>query len=348
MAYDKTWQFDINRVPTSQDTAAHLSTWQLWYIKAFLMGQVGGAASGLWTTYYSCDSSTAGTANDGVDRWGSSFDTTKIVQGSAISTGAKSWYVLKSPSMGGTNVVYYCIISYYGNSAEKASVIFSKAAPTGGTTTAAPTATDSFQSSGTGNALPNQFNSSATLSLLHHFHGMLATDGSFNILGSRDSSTNFEWMLGFHALVNYRSGDTHPVVSIFSYNSSSPGMPTTNGNAFSLSVTNNTSAWNSRTPDDTGAPAGVTAILPSPQGIDMMTAGNFSSADSIDNTWFDMPIWIVSSTTGSATNMASIRGRVADMAFGNRTNVPGTVDNATATFMMAAGLWVPTNAVPSL
>lgn len=348
MAYDKTWQFDINRVPGDQTTATRLSQWQLWYIKAFLLGQIGGAASGLWTTYYSCDGTTAGTANDGVDRWGSSFDNTKIVQGSAISTGAKSWFVLKSPSMGGTNVPYYCIISYYGASAQQASVIFSKAAPTGGTTTAAPTATDSFQASGTGNTLPYTFNSSGTLSLNHKFHGMLATDGSFNFLGSRDGSTFFEWLFGFHALVNYRSGDTIPVASLYSYLSTTPGVPAVNGQNFSLSVTNANTSWNTRTPDDTGQPSCVTAILQSPQGIDMMTAANFPTADSIDNTWFDMPIWIVSTTTGSSTVVASIRGRVADMAFGNRTNVPGTVDSATPAFMMAAGLWVPTNAVPSL
>src|SRR5574340_597122 len=70
----------------------------LWAIKALLMQQIAGGTVGAsgappagaaWTCYYSCDGTTAGTANDGVDRWGSPFDGSKLVYNTPGS--AHSW-----------------------------------------------------------------------------------------------------------------------------------------------------------------------------------------------------------------------------------------------------------------
>jgi hypothetical protein len=103
-------------------------------------GQLGGFTQGLWTCYYSCDGVTAGTANDGVDRWGATFDFTKYVVGSGVVP--RSWMVLKSPLMNGLN--WYLIMYLSGTTQTDLTMYLSKAAPTGGTTTARPTATDEW------------------------------------------------------------------------------------------------------------------------------------------------------------------------------------------------------------
>lgn len=71
MSLEKTWQSFMNYVLDSS-SATNTGKNAVWFIKAFLTGQVGGAKNvqGLWTIDSSCDGTTAGTAGDGVDRWG--------------------------------------------------------------------------------------------------------------------------------------------------------------------------------------------------------------------------------------------------------------------------------------
>lgn len=71
MSLEKTWQSFMNYALDSS-SVANTGKNALWFIKAFLTGQVGGAKNvqGLWTLDSSCDGTTAGTAGDGVDRWG--------------------------------------------------------------------------------------------------------------------------------------------------------------------------------------------------------------------------------------------------------------------------------------
>lgn len=100
MANERTWQFTVNE---ATDNTSGTTNWKdmVWHIKAFLMGQLGGAKykdiaaatlsslAGFWTCYYSCDSSTAGSAGDGIDLWGTQgAGTANSGSAATITTGA--------------------------------------------------------------------------------------------------------------------------------------------------------------------------------------------------------------------------------------------------------------------
>lgn len=90
--FEKTWQFDLNRAAADNTTVGNLSRSFAWWVKEFLKGNmvdpIAGVApaAGQWTVFGSCDSATAGL--DGVDRWGTVFDKTKIVRPMVAITSA--------------------------------------------------------------------------------------------------------------------------------------------------------------------------------------------------------------------------------------------------------------------
>src|SRR3954465_5110962 len=83
--FEKSWFLDPNRPhPAGSTSVLDQGKAQLWYWKAFLKGDVGGATLGLWAVIGSSDGVTA--ALDGIDRWigagGSAvYDGTKINRG---------------------------------------------------------------------------------------------------------------------------------------------------------------------------------------------------------------------------------------------------------------------------
>jgi hypothetical protein len=142
VATEKTWNDpDVNRphFAASTSTADQVRGF-LWYVKAWLTGQIGGATRGLWTVVGSSDGATAGM--DGVDRWGAVYDGTKLIR--AAAGNAHSWMVLRSPGItagGLTSVPFYMIIEW--SASDVAPTFYGcKALPTGGTITARPTSTD--------------------------------------------------------------------------------------------------------------------------------------------------------------------------------------------------------------
>lgn len=346
MAYDLTWQFDINRVVASAATHAELSKWQLWYLKAFLKGEIGGALLGLWTCYYSCDSAAAGVAGDGVDRWGNPYNSAKIIR--AAAGVAHSWMVLASPVMSGNT--YYLIIDYASGTEGQAVFTFCATAPTGGTTLAAPTSTQSWGISRfNGVATASTYNSGATLTLPHKMHGMLSSTGQFHILSSRDTSGVFELAWGFQYLANTRINDLVPPATLMEY--ASAGIMVANTVAGGLGdIVATTGALNSRKYDNSGVNVGTAAVTPrfAVAGTDLTAAASWTAPDVADGTWPDWPIWIVTAYT-VVTTITSNKGRWQDLAFTTLTLPSGTVDSAiTPTFMTAGSIWFPTNAIPSL
>jgi hypothetical protein len=180
--YDKaSWNFDSNRVlgAVNYDTQAKRF---LWYLASFLTGNTGGMVTGLWTLFGSSNSSTWGL--DTTDRWALAgpFDATKIVGAAAGS--AHSWIVLKSPIVNG--IAYYLILDFLASNKCKSWI--SKTVPTGGSTTARPTAitspaTEANEVSGTltvssgGTPLAESTVSSVDTVYIR-LHGGLASDGS--------------------------------------------------------------------------------------------------------------------------------------------------------------------------
>lgn len=141
----KTWQFVPNYAVAATGTALGTNRTILLALKNFFTttpnwvdnNNVSTTPSNLWTVRYSCDSVTAGTAGDGVDRWST---ITNLVWNNAGS--AHSWIVLRQTAID-TNCEL--LISCEGATAS-GHLLTMYMSPfsgfTGGTTTARPTATD--------------------------------------------------------------------------------------------------------------------------------------------------------------------------------------------------------------
>lgn len=127
----KSWTFNCNNAIAAQGTALlDNQTLILAIVNALL-------ASGKWTVHYSCNSTVAGTAGDGVNRW----STPSNLVGANPGT-AHSWMVLKNTNMPGGN---YQIRIEIPNSIGSGALTVARsinAGFTGGSTTTAPTATD--------------------------------------------------------------------------------------------------------------------------------------------------------------------------------------------------------------
>jgi hypothetical protein len=203
VATEKTWNDpDVNRphFAASTSTADQVRGF-LWYVKAWLTGQIGGATRGLWTVVGSSDGATAGM--DGVDRWGAVYDGTKLIRAAAGT--AHSWMVLRSPGItagGLTNVPFYMIIEW--SASDVAPTFYGcKALPTGGTITARPTSTDETLNFG-----PSQVTQAAGTPKLS---ALLASDGTFWFFFVMPGSGMIMSTLTFNVLADCRPTDLWPV-----------------------------------------------------------------------------------------------------------------------------------------
>ena len=73
-----------------------------------------------------------------------------------------------------------------------------------------------------------------------------------------------------------------------------------------------------------------------------------ATGDALDSALFEYPLWL---SFASNTTFASwsVNGRVPDFAVGPQTMVHGTtIPSGTPEMMLVGGLWLPTNATPSL
>jgi hypothetical protein len=139
----KTWRFNVNKI---QASAANLD-WHRQMMRAIKDALIGDGAWGteptsIWTVDYSCDSVTAGTPGDAVDRWDADTD---LVWDRELDP--HSWIVFNTGINGGA--AQLCInldnnaSSSVNSQCESIEVVFSWGGNfTGGSTTARPTATD--------------------------------------------------------------------------------------------------------------------------------------------------------------------------------------------------------------
>lgn len=127
----KTWQHNVNNAIVAQgSTAADNKAWLLAVKNAMI-----GFGTAPWTVFYSCNSVTAGTAGDGVDRW-------TTVANLVNAAGAHSWIVLKQTGIASNFQVCIDYNSAAAGANTGAIVVSQNAGFTGGSTTARPTATD--------------------------------------------------------------------------------------------------------------------------------------------------------------------------------------------------------------
>lgn len=134
----KTWLGSYNNQITAQGSQILTNQTLMLAIKNQLLAFGSNPA----VVLYSCNSVTAGTAGDGVDRW-----TTAANLVWNTSTNVKSWMILKQA--GASSNYQICIYLEGGNSTGVALTLVTSpsAGFTGGTTTARPTATDEIVNS---------------------------------------------------------------------------------------------------------------------------------------------------------------------------------------------------------
>lgn len=320
--FEKTWQ-QLGNQPMTTSSATNCAKNQMWWFKAFLMGQLAAqsAWTGKWSMYYSCDGTTAGSAGDGVDRWTSTFDPTKLVN--AASASPHSWAVL-TKTIGG--LAWYVTLDYNNGNAYQASFGFSHAAPTGGDASNRPTATDEVFVSTWQATQFNRFSSTTQMA------GLLATDGSFAMLGQEPGNNlgvpQFGWL--FQLPQGIKTADTWPACMWLRYSSGNPWLRATFADR---------TYWGSRTFDGTTF-LRVTTLRGSIANSDPFFGSAFGGIpDAADGLWADLPIYLVNSDSGAYTR----KGRLADFKWAPESLVSGFIEpNPSAPASMVFGnLWTP-------
>lgn len=331
--FELTWQEDNNRVP-SQSTATELSKYLIWYPKALLMGNVTlkdsagstiGSPQGLWTCAGSSDASTGGM--DGVDRWGTSFDATKLTRANADGS-AHSWMVLRNVGLG-----IYLLLDYVNGSGTDNGfrVFISKTAYSGGSATARPTTSNEVTMN---NA--SALNSTPGAGAASHVHGRIATDGQFLVLYSRDGTNFFNFALSVRALTETRAGDNHNAWLFQEYDDSS-GVLRNVGAHGSANTTG--SGWHGRSADATTAIVGAHVELPyNNAGTSVMA--DILSTDAVDGKVGDRPYRLYVGTTSHKSS----RGRVQDFALAHTAAAVGSIEPTSGPpyqSAIAGNIWIP-------
>lgn len=218
MAISRTWYTEGNYANPDISSAANSAKSLLWSIKALLCGDVSGAVQGhtgarpngsKWTVYGSCDASTA--AFDSTDRWGSTFNASKIVNANFGT--AHSWIVLKSPTgLNGGNTYLNLVYRESGDGLFVAS--FANTATGFGS----PSITNDFTGPSDScllNAAPYKFHDGTASQWRTH----LCVDdvGRFYMVWGKSGTNHISGILAIVDAANLPSGDVRPLVGLYDY-----------------------------------------------------------------------------------------------------------------------------------
>lgn len=345
MALSRLYYTHANVVADDTTIAKRVTTSWLHAIAAFLMQLKTGTngtsgappASALWSMYYSCDGVTAGTANDGVNRimTANAYDQAKWVRAAAGS--AHSWYVLKSGSSicGALPSTPFYLIVDYGTAADTTvNVYLSKAAPTGGTTTARPTATDEV-------GVTNLVMSDVTVST-HRLMFVVNSVGAFALTYAKSSAGIAHTVMAVQELVTpgLQVGEQFPMVLMCDT------LATGRGGGGSAQISgaggwNNTNGVVSRSPLNNVVPnSGVGNGIMFPANSGFTTATTNHQVNGKTDT---IPAQYYFNGTGAT----GVKGTIPDWYISNSANNVGNCEpSAGATEHMNIGLiWMPNGGV---
>jgi hypothetical protein len=337
MAYERTWAFSFNN-PSTPTSVTLYTQYEMFNLKAMLTGQLGGLVTGLWSMYSSCDSVSFGNG-DAVDHWGSTFDATKIVNGSGAAV--RSWYVLKSPSIAGS--FWYLIVSWdVATGATYVSSFMCKTAPTGGTTTACPTSTDSWRMGQGVTSTTLVWNSGAASYGQYPMHSNLCLTSTgefiFFTTGGQAGYPIFQMMMlnpvGCHV------SDQFPLFT-------SRWAAASAGGCF-VAVAFNGSTTGNNTLTGSGAAGGLAIINinGSPGSV------GFQLPDLLTGKMLTLPAWVFLNTNVGTTWHR--RGRLPDIfcTMTNNTEFPfgATIRDGSnnITHVCVGNIYIPANVVPNL
>lgn len=321
---------------TTYYTPGNVTTWT--DVGGAPAGSESPTSTGTWCLIGSSDGITAGM--DGLDRWTNTYTAGKITRNTAGAS--HSWYVLRSPVM--ASHTYYLLVDWSTSTDHTINITLGvDAPPLGGSITLGPSVQNPAALAG--NNFSINSTSQSTIGSVK-VHGQLATDGSFNILMSRDFSQEFSTGIIVHLLSNYKGTDAYPVW--LHCTADTTAQPNTAGYANALAndskgldtVGNGTMRY----PDGSGS-GNYGLITPAVTNIP-------TYPDAFDGTIPLFPVAVANKTAGNYT----IRGRLQDIYYSpcvGGTTAPtigvGSVDNSATPQYMVIGRWYfPTDAIPNI
>lgn len=286
----KTWQYNVNQLIAPG--AAILDTARLTMLA--IVNSMLGFATEPWTVDYSCSSTVAGSAGDGINRWAS---VSNLVWGSTT----RSWIVLKQSELAGAELC----IDLSNATASSCTVAFSPGGLyTGGTTTARPTATDEVV------LLSNTTWMPSTTNLGNVVHVQQSTDGkATRVLICQLGMCGTFFMM--QEVADYSTGWTHPVVGTWTANNAAAAVDRT-----TYAVLNDLAALSAR---DNGTNF---ALFMATKGfISAMVGEQLNAvANEIDGTWPLTDIDVESTTSLKRGQ----HGYLDDLWFGSSNHLTGT------------------------
>lgn len=303
-----------------ETTQSEIRRVAIWSLKAHLRDQiVTGTMSGtrhansIWTCYYSCDGTTAGTAGDGVDRWTTYANVVQNTSGSA-----HSWIVLYNSDFG-----IYCILDA-NSTTNGLRFTFTKTAPTGGTTTTGPTATNAWiptTSDGTSSSVT--IIGDDVVATTHYTHFVTTSDGSFIFLCSRSGVNSFTTFASLTRSVGAHVNDTNNYFACARGAISARGVPD-----YSSLISNG--QFQSRSPNGT--------VVPTSGGASSVQFGGAAwpasaGIDSLTSTWPAFPIGVASLQTGHI----AYRGTIPDWYWVATATVGSSIPSAANQERVVAG-----------
>ncbi|HSX21505.1 MAG TPA: hypothetical protein VLE97_01870 [Gaiellaceae bacterium] len=280
----KTWQFNVNNAIVALGSSLADNRRLLRSIKNAMVG----FTTNPWTMRYSCDSVTAGTAGDGVDRWTADANLVWANAGSA-----HSWAVIRQTGIATNFELLLSCETAAGLGQILTAYISFSAGFTGGTTTARPTATDE-------QVLISAANwSGVSTDVASRWSVMQSTDGQCTrvIIASAGAATAY-WLLEKPA--NPTTGWSNPSISLMIQN-----VP-----VFSTLCAAASTAAKMRN----GSTTGNVVFLCEGNNTNLIPADTTfgTVANEIDSSWPMTPIAVASYTVG-------VRGRhgtLQDLWFG--------------------------------
>lgn len=302
---------------TSQEDVRRSQWWMLVHmlLDVVATGSTSGTrhANSVWSCYYSCDSVTAGTAGDGVNRW-----TTYANVIGAASGAAHAWMVLYNANFG----LYMLVSRNSTTTGIRMEVSFT--APTGGSTTVDPTMTNSWAFGATSSGVSTTWSgvSDDAAGNFNYAHLITTDDGRFFFLVSRTGSGFFSSFCALLPAVNGRVGDTNNLFTMASALNSSRGAPT-----HSNLTANNGCVC--RTPNNAGivTTGGVQSINFGGSAY----AGNYG-IDSVSGDFMSYPLFVM-----SLASQVAYRGQVPDLYFIGTATVGASVPTVAAQERVIAG-----------
>lgn len=338
---DRTWQYDNNRTVADTTVAARMNYSWLWYLKAFLTGQAGGATLGLWTVDQSCAyvGGTTWTASSG-DNYSSTFVLAEWLQ---AASGNHSWIVLKSPASFANGPWYLTIdlLSTAGTALPTNGFRFSKTQPTGGSTSASPTTSNYIYSNYLGNTMDY-----STTGVLYRINGMLASNGDFVVIVVKANTGLPQTFTAAFHLLETDASDTAPMCFMHQWLQSGNCMTAT---YFSEHSTAN-NQWHIMAPII--GPSGSTTVGGGALVVGTIQSGGFgfrqvlTYGDAISYKHPTFPMYIWNATSG----YLCVRGRLPDFQWILSALPQGAVypGNGSITYVKLGDVYFPANAAPLL